>query len=155
MSVYILFVTSIINSSCLSLFMNSWIRINYRYSYVDKTSDLWDLIYPDKTKHWQPKRSGFCIQNINLRYGLSKTRTFLVWFKFNLLPTYQRHMIYPSNPPPLLSIYKPRQYIDAEYNIFIFLLQLIIKLKVQEICGSPLAQAIHDGITLGNHKKYQ
>ena len=34
-------------------------------------------------------------------------------------------------------------------------MQLIINLKVQEIRGSLFAQGIHDGVTLGNHKKYQ
>ena len=41
-----------------------------------------------------------------------------------------------------------------EYNIFLFLLQLIINIKVQESHGSPFSHAIHDGATLGNHKKY-
>ena len=58
-------------------------------------------------------------------------------------------------PSPLLSIQKLRQYINAEYNIFIFFLQLIIKPKAQDIRGSSFAQAIHDVVTLGNHKSYQ
>jgi len=36
-------------------------------------------------------------------------------------------------PHPLLSIYKLRRYSNSGYSIFILLLQLIIKLKVQEI----------------------
>ena len=34
-------------------------------------------------------------------------------------------------------------------------MQLIINTKVQESHGSPFAQAIHDGVTLRNHKKYK
>lgn len=56
---------------------------------------------------------------------------------------------------PLLSVYKLKQYINAEYSIFLILLQLIIKLKIEESHGSAFAQSIHDGVTLGNHKKYQ
>ena len=79
---------------------NSFTKSNYRYPYVEKTSDLWNLLYQDKTNPWHPKRSGFYIQNKRNRYGLSTTRTFVAWWKFKLLPTYQRHMIQPSNRPP-------------------------------------------------------
>ena len=58
-------------------------------------------------------------------------------------------------PFPLLSIYELRQFIDVEYNIFIFLLKIIIKINLQESRSSPFAQAINDVVTLGNHKNYQ
>ena len=60
-----------------------------------------------------------------------------------------------SSAYPLMTVFKLKQYIDAEYTVFLFLLRLIIKLKIQQGHGLPFAQCIHDGVTLGNHKKYQ
>ena len=62
---------------------------------------------------------------------------------------------YNYPPSPLLTIFKLKQYIEAEYSVLLMLLQLIVKLKMQQSHGYPFAQSIHDGVTLGNHKKYQ
>ena len=60
-----------------------------------------------------------------------------------------------SPPPPVLTVFKLKQYIEAEYSVFLLLLRLIVKKKMLQSHGFPFAQSIHNGVTLGNHKKYQ
>ena len=57
--------------------------------------------------------------------------------------------------PPLLTIFKLKQYIEAEYSIFVFHIQLIIQLKAKQGRGCPFDQINHDDVTIANHKKYQ
>ena len=48
-----------------------------------------------------------------------------------------------------------KKYIVAEFAIFIACLQLICTLKMVQSHGTPSVQAIHDGGTAANKKKYQ
>ena len=48
-----------------------------------------------------------------------------------------------------------KKYIEAEFAIFLVCLNLICKLKMAQSHGTPSVQAIHDGATAANKKKYQ
>ena len=48
-----------------------------------------------------------------------------------------------------------KNYIVAEFAIFLVFLKVICKLKMAQSFDTPCAQAIHDGATLENKKKYQ
>ena len=55
----------------------------------------------------------------------------------------------------LLSIDQLKKYITAEYDIMIIHIKYLLALKVEQAFGNTFAQAIHDGGTLTNKKKYQ
>ena len=48
-----------------------------------------------------------------------------------------------------------KKYIEAEFAIFLICLKLICTLKMVQSHGTPSVQAIHDGGTAANKKKYQ
>ena len=48
-----------------------------------------------------------------------------------------------------------KKYIEAEFAIFLICLNLICTLKMAQSYGTPSVQAIHDGATAANKKKYQ
>ena len=56
---------------------------------------------------------------------------------------------------PVLTTYKLKQYVRAEFNCFLFCLVLICGEKWRESHGFPCMQLVHDGATLKNKKKYQ
>ena len=60
-----------------------------------------------------------------------------------------------SNAAPILTQYMLKEYVRAEFSVFLLFLALIIKLKMDQSHGIPFAQAQHDGSTAANKKKYQ
>ena len=48
-----------------------------------------------------------------------------------------------------------KKYIEAEFAIFLICLKLICTLKMVQSHGTPSVQAVHDGATAANKKKYQ
>lgn len=48
-----------------------------------------------------------------------------------------------------------KEWVRAEFNIFLIFLKYAVGIKMDEALGNPFAQAIHDGGTLSNHVKYQ
>ena len=57
--------------------------------------------------------------------------------------------------PALLSIDQLKKFITAEFDMMIIHIKYLLALKVEQSCGNTFAQAIHDGGTLTNKKKYQ
>ena len=57
--------------------------------------------------------------------------------------------------PALLSIDQLKKYITAEYEVMNIHIKYLLALKVEQSCGNTFAQAIHDGGTLANKRKYQ
>ena len=60
-----------------------------------------------------------------------------------------------SNAAPILTQYMLKEYVRAEFSVFLLFLALIIKLKMGQSHDAPFAQAQHDGGTAANKKKYQ
>ena len=60
-----------------------------------------------------------------------------------------------NGAPALLSIVQLKKYITAEYDIMNIHIKYLLALKVEQSCGNTFSQAIHDGGTLTNKKKYQ
>ena len=48
-----------------------------------------------------------------------------------------------------------KNYVRAEFGMFLILLEIILKLKHDEAMGNKFAQALHDGGTLVSKRKYQ
>lgn len=48
-----------------------------------------------------------------------------------------------------------KEWVRAEFAIFLIFLKYAVGTKMEEALGNPFAQAIHDGGTLTNHVKYQ
>ena len=55
----------------------------------------------------------------------------------------------------LLSIDQLKKFITAEFDIMNIYIKYLLALKVEQSCGNTFAQAIHDGGSLTNKKKYQ
>lgn len=54
-----------------------------------------------------------------------------------------------------LSTRQLKEWVRAEFRIFLTFLRYAIAIKMEEAEGNPFAQALHDGGTLKNHSKYQ
>lgn len=55
----------------------------------------------------------------------------------------------------ILTIDNLKNYVKAEWGVFKLFLKFIMKTKAEEALGNTFAQAIHDGGTLTNKKKFQ
>jgi hypothetical protein len=61
----------------------------------------------------------------------------------------------PGNPSKVLTIKSLANWVRAEFDIFKIFLKTILDEKVAQAKGNRFAQAVHDGGTLTNKRKYQ
>ena len=80
---------------------------------------------------------------------ISKSEFDSIWFKNMLKETGDGEKTAILTPTLL------KQHIAAEWAVFLLFLKIIASAKVAEALGNRFAQALHDGGTLANKKKYQ
>ena len=80
---------------------------------------------------------------------VSKSEFDSIWFK-NMLKE-----VGDGEKTAIMTQTLMKQYIASEWAVFIIFLKMIINLKFEEALGNAFAQALHDGGTLDNKKKYQ
>ena len=56
---------------------------------------------------------------------------------------------------PLLTPKMLEKYVQAEFSIFVIFLKHFVNKKLIQTMGNPFAQAVHDGVTLGDHNGYE
>lgn len=54
-----------------------------------------------------------------------------------------------------LTTYQLKEWVRAEFRIFLSFLRYMMAIKMEEAQGNPFSQALHDGGTLSNHTKFQ
>lgn len=70
--------------------------------------------------------------------------------------SYFREAMQGSNKSrPLLTSRMLETYVRAEFAIFVLFLKFLVNKKLIQSLGNPFSQALHDGVTLGNHKGYE